>query len=61
MHVIIIFSFFRRDAILSKLRAEGVHCGGCGDTAIRLRPALIFSPKHAHIFNEKLEKVLKTF
>ena len=46
---------------MSKLRSEGVNCGGCGDTAIRLRPALVFQPKHANIFIEKLEKVLKTF
>jgi len=49
----------RRDKILSKLRSEGVNCGGCGDNAIRLRPALVFQPKHANIFLEKLEKVLK--
>ena len=54
-----IFQCFRRDAILGKLRSEGVNCGGCGDNAIRLRPALIFQPKHANIFLEKLEKVLK--
>ena len=51
--------FFRRDTILGKLRSEGVNCGGCGENAIRLRPALIFQPKHANIFLEKLEKVLK--
>eukprot|EP00095_Tigriopus_kingsejongensis_P002720 maker-scaffold1343_size46188-snap-gene-0.8 protein:Tk02720 transcript:maker-scaffold1343_size46188-snap-gene-0.8-mRNA-1 annotation:"4-aminobutyrate mitochondrial" len=51
----------RRDQILAKLRSVGVHCGGCGDTAIRLRPALIFQPKHAEMFIEKLEGVLKSF
>lgn len=51
----------RRDSILAKLRTEGIHCGGCGETAIRIRPALIFEPKHANIFIETLEKVLKTF
>ena len=55
---IIYFCFHRRDKILSKLRSEGVNCGGCGDNAIRLRPALVFQPKHANIFLEKLEKVL---
>jgi len=49
----------RRDTILGRLRSEGVNCGGCGENAIRLRPALIFQPKHANIFLEKLEKVLK--
>lgn len=51
---------FRRDNILLQMRKEGVHCGGCGDTAIRLRPALTFEPMHANIFNEKMEKVLGT-
>ena len=53
-----LFLFHRRDKVLSKLRSEGVNCGGCGDNAIRLRPALVFQPKHANIFLEKLEKVL---
>ena len=60
---LIYFSFSysrRRDAILGKLRSEGVNCGGCGDNVIRLRPALIFQPKHANIFLEKLEKVVKS-
>jgi hypothetical protein len=26
---------FRRDQFLERLRKEGVHCGGCGDDAIR--------------------------
>ena len=48
----------RRDDVLSKLRRLGVHAGGCGEAAIRLRPALIFQPWHAHIFLQKLEDVL---
>ena len=51
----------RRDAILTNLRKEGVHCGGCGDTAVRLRPSLIFNQQHAHQFNDKLHKVLAAF
>lgn len=43
---------------MAKMKLEGVNCGGCGEAAIRLRPALIFQPKHAHIFLDKLEKVL---
>ena len=49
-----------RDAILSKMLAEGVLAGGCGTSAVRLRPSMIFQPKHAQILMEKLEKVLKT-
>ncbi|MPC25651.1 4-aminobutyrate aminotransferase, mitochondrial [Portunus trituberculatus] len=36
----------------------GVHTGGCGEKTVRLRPALIFQPIHAHIFLDKLETVL---
>jgi 4-aminobutyrate aminotransferase-like enzyme len=42
----------RRDSLLAKLRQSGVNCGGCG-------PALVFQPKHAHIFIDKLEAILK--
>jgi 4-aminobutyrate aminotransferase/(S)-3-amino-2-methylpropionate transaminase len=43
------------------LRKEGVNCGGCGPAAIRLRPALIFQPKHANIFIAKMDKVLGSY
>jgi 4-aminobutyrate aminotransferase/(S)-3-amino-2-methylpropionate transaminase len=49
----------RRDSLLAKLRQSGVNCGGCGERSIRLRPALVFQPKHAHIFIDKLEAILK--
>ena len=52
---------FRRDKILMDLRKEGVNCGGCGPAAIRLRPALIFQPKHADIFIAKMDKVLGSY
>ena len=32
----------RRDQVIAQLRVRGVHCGGCGEAAIRLRPALVF-------------------
>jgi len=51
----------RRDDVLVKLRRLGVHAGGCGEAAIRLRPALVFQPHHAHIVLQKLEDVLKGF
>merc|ERR1719320_253713 len=37
----------RREDVLTKLRSLGVHAGGCGEAAIRLRPALVFQPSHA--------------
>jgi len=51
----------RRDQILGDLKKEGVNCGGCGPETIRLRPALIFEPKHANLFLEKLNGVLATY
>ncbi|XP_066943437.1 4-aminobutyrate aminotransferase, mitochondrial [Macrobrachium rosenbergii] len=48
----------KRDAIIGKLKMKGIHSGGCGDRAVRLRPALIFQPHHANIFLDKLESVL---
>lgn len=32
--------------------------GGCGDEAIRLRPALIFQEHHSDIFLDRLREVL---
>lgn len=49
----------RRDDVLNRLRVHGVHAGGCGNSAIRLRPSLIFQSGHANIFLQKLEDVLK--
>ena len=49
----------RRDQVLAGLRARGVHCGGCGEAAIRLRPALVFQPHHANILLQALEDVVK--
>uniref|UniRef100_T1GPX3 (S)-3-amino-2-methylpropionate transaminase n=1 Tax=Megaselia scalaris TaxID=36166 RepID=T1GPX3_MEGSC len=50
-----------RDEILNKLKLAGIQSGGCGDLAIRFRPALIFNEKHADIFLDKFRQVLKTF
>jgi 4-aminobutyrate aminotransferase/(S)-3-amino-2-methylpropionate transaminase len=52
-----------RDAIINELRNRGVEAGGSGDATVRLRPALVFTPKHASIFlkllNESIEAVSK--
>lgn len=50
-----------RDKIVQKLRNSGIQCGASGDVALRLRPSLIFTQKHAEIFIDRLEKVLKSF
>ncbi|KAG7164117.1 4-aminobutyrate aminotransferase-like, partial [Homarus americanus] len=48
----------KRDSIISKLKLLGIHAGGCGTQTVRMRPALIFQPHHAHIFLDKLETTL---
>ncbi|XP_015116761.1 4-aminobutyrate aminotransferase, mitochondrial [Diachasma alloeum] len=48
-----------RDKIVKKLLSKGVQAGGCGATAVRLRPALTFDQHHADIFLDALRSVLK--
>lgn len=38
--------------------AAGFHMGGCGDSSIRFRPALIFQPSHVNMFLEGFQQVL---
>jgi len=47
-----------RDEMIGRMRSKGVLIGGCGESTIRLRPALIFEPKHAEIMLEKFRDVL---
>nr|AAA98560.1 GABA aminotransferase-like protein [Ustilago maydis] len=47
-----------RDQLIMEMRKLGVHMGGCGDKALRLRPMLVFEQKHADIFLDKLETAL---
>ena len=47
-----------RDKLIGKLRNHGVQVGGCGDAAIRFRPALIFQPNHVDVFLNIFEDVL---
>lgn len=49
----------KRDEVIKRMRAKGVHLGGCGERAIRLRPMLVFQKHHADIFLENLSSVLK--
>ncbi|KAF8246508.1 aminotransferase class-III [Wilcoxina mikolae CBS 423.85] len=48
-----------RDEFLKKMKGVGVNIGGSGDSAVRLRPMLIFQKKHASILMEKIEEVFK--
>ncbi|KAF3923749.1 hypothetical protein ABW20_dc0109330 [Dactylellina cionopaga] len=49
----------QRDAFLKKMKTVGVNIGGCGDSAVRLRPMLIFQRHHADILLESIEKIIK--
>jgi len=48
-----------REEFLKKMRSAGINMGECGEFAVRLRPMLIFQKKHATLFLQKLEDVLK--
>ncbi|ODM22159.1 4-aminobutyrate aminotransferase [Aspergillus cristatus] len=49
----------KRDEILAKAKSVGVNIGGSGQSAVRLRPMLIFQNHHADILLERLEQVIK--
>lgn len=49
----------KRDAVIKKLLNQGIHAGGCGAKAIRIRPALTFTERHADIFLDALRVSLK--
>uniref|UniRef100_A0A6P7FJJ9 (S)-3-amino-2-methylpropionate transaminase n=1 Tax=Diabrotica virgifera virgifera TaxID=50390 RepID=A0A6P7FJJ9_DIAVI len=48
-----------RDAVVIKLKKNGIQAGGSGTRTIRLRPALVFQEHHGDIYLEILRKVLK--
>ncbi|CAG9862512.1 unnamed protein product [Phyllotreta striolata] len=48
-----------RDTIINNLKKNGVQSGGCGQEAIRHRPALIFQERHVDIYLDILRKILK--
>ncbi|CAH7666670.1 aminotransferase class-III-domain-containing protein, partial [Phakopsora pachyrhizi] len=49
----------QRDEFVHKMKLSGINVGGCGEKSVRLRPMLVFEKKHADIFLESVEKVLK--
>ncbi|OBT48193.1 4-aminobutyrate aminotransferase [Pseudogymnoascus sp. WSF 3629] len=55
----IAFDSPQRDAFLKKAKTVGVNIGGSGETAVRLRPMLIFDKVHADILLEAMEKIVK--
>ena len=48
-----------RDNLCQIALTNGLHIGGCGEVAVRFRPALIFHKKHVDLAIELLEKSLK--
>ncbi|XP_065367166.1 4-aminobutyrate aminotransferase, mitochondrial [Calliphora vicina] len=48
-----------RDDIVNKFKMQGLQTGGCGDLAVRFRPALIFTEKHANIVLDRFRTILK--
>ena len=53
------YSEASRDKIVGRLRDKGFQTGGCGNVSIRFRPSLVFQPKHAYMFLDGMEAVLK--
>ena len=47
-----------RDAIVGKCRQKGLVIGGCGESTIRMRPSLIFEPRHAESMIEVMNDVV---
>ncbi|RMZ78577.1 hypothetical protein DV738_g3794, partial [Chaetothyriales sp. CBS 135597] len=52
----IAFDHPERDQFLTRIRNAGVHIGGSGTQAVRLRPMLVFQKQHADILLDKLDK-----
>ncbi|KAJ3540015.1 hypothetical protein NM208_g5247 [Fusarium decemcellulare] len=53
----IAFDSPQRDEFLSLAKTYGVNIGGCGASAIRLRPMLVFQKHHADILLEVFDKI----
>ncbi|KAH6636249.1 aminotransferase class-III-domain-containing protein [Chaetomium tenue] len=61
MGTFIAFDNPRRDQFLAVAKKLGVNIGGSGQSAVRLRPMLIFEEKHADILVEVLEKIITSW
>lgn len=60
MGTFIAFDHPRRDEFVASAKMHGVHVGVCGESAIRLRPMLIFQRHHADILLDVFRKVAQT-
>jgi len=61
MGTFIAFDSPRRDEFLKRAKSLGLNVGGCGQSAVRLRPMLIFEEKHADIMLGIFEKIVSTW
>ncbi|KAI6233867.1 4-aminobutyrate aminotransferase, mitochondrial [Aphelenchoides fujianensis] len=50
----------KRDKFLAEALKHGLHIGGCGDVAVRFRPALVFQRKHVETAVDIINKTLKS-
>uniref|UniRef100_A0A0K0F0C5 (S)-3-amino-2-methylpropionate transaminase n=1 Tax=Strongyloides venezuelensis TaxID=75913 RepID=A0A0K0F0C5_STRVS len=50
-----------RDKFIEEACNSGLHVGGCGDSAIRFRPALVYEKKHAEITLDIINNVMNKF
>lgn len=57
----IAFDTLRRDEFLKRAKDFGINIGGCGASAVRLRPMLIFQEKHADILVDAFEKLVTSW
>ncbi|KAG7382662.1 hypothetical protein PHYBOEH_010396 [Phytophthora boehmeriae] len=48
-----------RNEFVNLMKAKGVASGGCGVKSVRFRPALVFQPKHAAEYLDKMYEVCK--
>ncbi|KAK9245435.1 aminotransferase class-III-domain-containing protein [Lipomyces tetrasporus] len=48
-----------RNMLLKDMKGAGINIGGCGTHSVRMRPGLVFEKKHADVFLDALEYVLK--
>lgn len=50
----------KRDEFLVKMKTLGINIGGCGTSAVRLRPMLVFQKHHADILLDAMKKLLSS-
>ena len=56
--LLLLFFLINRDNIVNKCRQKGLVIGGCGEATIRMRPSLIFEPRHAETMIEVMNDVV---